>query len=79
MNLWYRRYKHDRIRKNIKQITGAIQQAAIGFLALWKEVMTFFTSSLTSILGPSVANVERFLAAPKPPGNTKAYNEDTWI
>lgn len=54
------------------RITGAIQQAPIGLPAALKAFKTSETLFSTSIWGPFTAKLDRFFAAPNPPGRTIA-------
>ena len=56
---------------------GAIQQRACGFPAAWNSVITRTTSGFTDISAPSNPNVERFLAAPKPPEDKNTFPQPT--
>ena len=51
---------------------GAMQQSATGFPAAWNSCRTLSTSGLTVISAPWKPKVDRFLAAPKPPGKRTA-------
>ena len=63
----------------LARITGAMQHAPIGFLALLKAQRISATPWRTVILGPFTPKLERFLAAPNPPGRITAYNVNcTW-
>jgi hypothetical protein len=50
-----------------------MQEAPIGFLFAKKASMILIRTGSTVIFSPAVANVERFFAAPKPPGIITAY------
>jgi hypothetical protein len=56
----------------LAKMIGAMQHAPIGFLLAWNSRTTRSMSSFTVILEESIANVDKFLAAPKPPGKNKA-------